>query len=197
MSAPKQPQDNTKEPAVDLEQSETQGESEEVFLEADANDETIAFPEESTLEAELSEAQNKVAEYHDQLLRAKAEVENVRRRTEEQVAKARKFAVESFAESLIPVRDSLEAALAQEEQSLEVLTEGVETTLRQLNTAFERHKLIEITPEVGDKFDPHQHQSIAAVPSEHPKDNIAQVLQKGYALADRVLRPALVMVSAG
>lgn len=195
MSAPKQPQDSTQDKTVEAEQSETQYQEEGMF--DDANDETIAFPPESNVEAELSEAQAKVAEYHDQLLRAKAEMENVRRRATEDVAKARKFAVESFAESLLPVRDSLEAALAQEDQTLEVLSEGVETTLRQLNSAFERNKLIEISPAVGDKFDPHAHQAISAIPAEQPKDTVAQVLQKGYALSDRVLRPALVMVSAG
>lgn len=195
MSAPKQPQDSTQDKTVEAEQSETQYQEEGMF--DDANDETIAFPPESNVEAELSEAQAKVAEYHDQLLRAKAEMENVRRRATEDVAKARKFAVESFAESLLPVRDSLEAALAQEDQTLEVLSEGVETTLRQLNSAFERNKLIEIAPAVGDKFDPHAHQAISAIPAEQPKDTVAQVLQKGYALSDRVLRPALVMVSAG
>lgn len=195
MSAPKQPQDSSQAPA-DLEQQDTQAENtEQLFNEADS--ETILFPEELNLAAELSEAQSKVAEYYDQLLRAKAQVENVRRRADDDIAKARKFAVESFAESLIPVRDSLEAALAQEDQTLEVLGEGVETTLRQLNSAFERHKLVEIAPEAGDKFDPHVHQAISAIPSEHAKDSIAQVLQKGYSLSDRVLRPALVMVSAG
>lgn len=193
MSAPKQPQDNTSDQELDQGQPAA---TEEVLF-TDANDETIQFPQDSANDQALSEAQNKVAEYYDQLLRAKAEMENIRRRATEDVAKARKFAVEGFAESLIPVRDSLEAALAQEGQSLEVLNEGVETTLRQLNSAFERNKLIEIAPEVGDKFDPHQHQAISSVPSEHPKDTIAQVLQKGYSLSDRVLRPALVMVSAG
>ncbi|MEZ2721273.1 nucleotide exchange factor GrpE [Paenalcaligenes hominis] len=195
MSAPKQPQDPTQDTSPETEQSETQSQTEELLT--DANDETLQFPQETNLEAELSETQAKVAEYYDQLLRAKAEMENIRRRATEDVAKARKFAVESFAESLIPVRDSLEAALAQETQTIEVLSEGVETTLRQLNSAFERHKLVEIAPEVGDKFDPHNHQAISAIPSEHPKDTVAQVLQKGYALSDRVLRPALVMVSAG
>ncbi|GGE74647.1 nucleotide exchange factor GrpE [Paenalcaligenes hominis] len=195
MSAPKQPQDPTQDISPEAEQSETQSQAEELFT--DANDETLQFPQETNLEAELSETQAKVAEYYDQLLRAKAEMENIRRRATEDVAKARKFAVESFAESLIPVRDSLEAALAQETQTIEVLSEGVETTLRQLNSAFERHKLIEIAPQIGDKFDPHTHQAISAIPSEHPKDTVAQVLQKGYALSDRVLRPALVMVSAG
>lgn len=195
MSAPKQPQDNTQNQTVEAEQSETQTQEEGLF--DNANDETIQFPQEADVEAELTEAQNMVAEYYDQLLRAKAEMDNIRRRSAEEIVKARKFAVESFAESLIPVRDSLEAALAQENQTLEVLTEGVETTLRQLVGAFERNSLVEIEPKVGEKFDPHAHQAISVIPSEHPKDTIAQVLQKGYALSDRVLRPALVMVSAG
>lgn len=195
MSAPKQPQDA----AVNVESQEnqeTQNQTDDVVLN-EANNESIQFPETFGLEAELGEAQAKVAEYHDQLLRAKAEAENIRRRAAEDVSKARKFAVEGFAESLVPVRDSLEAALSQENQTLEALTEGVETTLKQLNSAFERHKLVEIAPAPGDKFDPHVHQSIAAIPSEHPKDSVAQVLQKGYALSERVLRPALVMVSSG
>src|SRR5690554_697701 len=147
MSAPKQPQDSTQDP-VDLEQQDPSLENDDAVLN-DAEGETISFPEDTDLAAELTEAQNKVAQYHDQLLRAKAEVENIRRRAAEDVAKARKFAVEGFAESLLPVRDSLEAALAQPDQSLEVLTEGVETTLRQLNSAFERNKLVEITPVAG------------------------------------------------
>lgn len=196
MSAPKHPKETEKDSVANVdqvvEQEQSEIEEDELF-----ENETIQFPQESNLETELSEAQAKVAEYHDQLLRAKAEVENIRRRANEEVTKARKFAVEGFAESLLPVRDSLEAALAQENQSVESFSEGVETTLKQLNSAFERNKLTEIAPVAGDKFDPHVHQSISAIPSEHPKDTVAQVLQKGYALADRVLRPALVMVSAG
>lgn len=145
----------------------------------------------------LAEAQAKVAEYHDQLLRAHAEVENVRRRAQEDVAKARKFGTESFAESLIPVRDSLEAALAQEGQSADDWRQGVDATLRQLNTAFERNQMREIAPQPGEAFDPHRHQAISNVPSEHPQGAVVQCLQKGYLIADRVLRPALVMVSAG
>lgn len=145
----------------------------------------------------LAEAEAKVAQYHDQLLRAHAEVENVRRRAHEDVAKARKFGTESFAESLIPVRDSLEAALAQPDQTAQAWQEGVEATLRQLNNAFERNQMREIAPAPGEAFDPHRHQAISTLPSEHPEGTIAQVLQKGYLIADRVLRPALVMVSAG
>ena len=130
-------------------------------------------------------------------MRAHAEVENIRRRAADDVAKARKFGTESFAESLIPVRDSLEAALAQENQSQEDWQKGVESTLRQLNTAFERNQMQEIAPQPGEQFDPHKHQAISTVPSDQPTGTIAQTLQKGYLIADRVLRPALVMVSAG
>lgn len=149
------------------------------------------------LGAMLSAAQEEVARYHDELLRARAEVENVRRRAQDDVSKARKFGTESFAESLIPVRDSLEAALALTDQTAEAWKEGVEATLRQLNTAFERNQMREVAPEPGDKFDPHFHQAISSVPSEQPAGSIVMVLQKGYTLAERVLRPALVTVSAG
>jgi len=133
----------------------------------------------------------------DQLLRTQAEAENVRRRAQDDVAKARKFGIESFAESLVPVKDSLEAALAQPEQTVDTLREGVETTLRQLQAAFDRNQLKAIDPAVGDKFDPHLHQAISSVPSEAPANTVAQTLQKGYLIADRVLRAALVMVSTG
>jgi len=145
----------------------------------------------------LAQAQAQIATTHEELLRAKAETENVRRRATEDVAKARKFGIESFAESLVPVKDSLEAALAQEDQSPQAWKEGVEATLRQLSTAFERHALKDIAPAAGEKFDPHLHQAISSVPCEHAEGCVAQLLQKGYTIAERVLRPALVMVSAG
>lgn len=152
---------------------------------------------EEGLGAMLSAAQEEVARYHEELLRARAEAENVRRRAQEDVAKARKFGTEAFAESLIPVRDSLEAALALTEQSADAWKEGVEATLRQLNAAFERNQMREVAPVPGEKFDPHFHQAISSVPSEQPAGCIVQVLQKGYTIAERVLRPALVMVSSG
>lgn len=173
-----------------LDQEATAESLSETELELDATSE-------SGLAAELEEAQAKVSQYYDQLLRAKAEVENIRRRAEEDVAKARKFGAEKFAESLLPVRDSLEAALAQEEQSIEILREGVETTLRQVDNAFARNALQEIAPQAGDKFDPHTHQAMSAIPCDQPEGCVAQTLQKGYMLSDRVLRPALVMVSSG
>jgi molecular chaperone GrpE len=149
------------------------------------------------LRAQLQAAQAKADEHYDLLLRTRADAENVRRRAQEDVSKAHKFGIESFAESLVPVKDSLEAALAQQDQTAEALRTGVEATLKQLSAAFERNRLMEIAPEVGTKFDPHQHQAISSVPSEQPANTVVQTLQKGYLIADRVLRPALVTVSAG
>lgn len=153
--------------------------------------------EQEELAALLSKAQLEIAEYHDQLLRAKADVENMRRRAQDDVAKARKFGTESFAESLVPVKDSLEAALAQADQTTESWREGVEATLKQLVSAFDRNLLKEVAPAVGDKFDPHLHQAISSIPYDSPEGTVAQLLQKGYTIADRVLRPALVTVSSG
>ena len=136
------------------------------------------------------------AELSDAYLRAKAEAENTRRRAEEEMTKARKFAVENFAESLLPVRDSLEAAIAIPAATPDQLLEGVHATLRQLTTALERNKVVEVNPPAGAKFDPHQHQAISVVPAAQEPNTVVAVLQKGYTIADRVLRPALVTVSA-
>ena len=136
------------------------------------------------------------AELSDAYLRAKAEAENTRRRAEEEIGKARKFAVESFAESLLPVRDSLEAAIAIPAATPEQLLEGVHATLRQLTAALEKNKVIEVNPPAGAKFDPHQHQAISVIPAAQEPNTVVAVLQKGYLIADRVLRPALVTVSA-
>ena len=150
----------------------------------------------SILQAELAMVKVQNTDLADQFLRAKAEVENARRRADEEVSKARKFAVEAFAESLLPVADSLTAGLAIADASAEQLREGSEATLRQLKSALERHKVIEINPEAGAKFDPHQHQAISVVPAEQEPNTVVMVLQKGYLIADRVLRPALVTVTA-
>ena len=141
-------------------------------------------------------AEARLAEMADAYLRAKAEAENTRRRAEEEVAKARKFAIEGFAEALLPVKDSLEAALARPDATPEQVLEGVHATLRQLNSALERNKVIEVNPAVGAKFDPHQHQAISMVPAEQEANTVVTVLQKGYLIAERVLRPALVTVAA-
>ena len=150
----------------------------------------------SVLQAELAMVKAQNTDLADQFLRAKAEVENARRRADEEVSKARKFAVESCAESLLPVADSLTAGLAIADASAEQLREGSEATLRQLKSALERHKVIEINPEAGAKFDPHQHQAISVVPAEQEPNTVVMVLQKGYLIAERVLRPALVTVTA-
>ena len=146
--------------------------------------------------AELAALQAKHAEVADAYLRAKAEAENTRRRADEEMAKARKFAVESFAESLLPVTDSLEAAIAIPDATAAQVLEGVHATLRQLLAALERHKVVPIAPPAGTKFDPHHHQAISMVPAEQEANTVVAVLQKGYLIADRVLRPALVTVAA-
>ena len=135
-----------------------------------------------------------IKEFQDQFLRAKAEVENARRRSMEDVAKAHKFAIEGFAENLLPVLDSLNAALTDSGADSAKMKEGIELTLKQLVSALERGKVLEINP-VGEKFDPHRHQAIAMVPHEQEANTVVTVLQKGYLIADRVLRPALVTVS--
>ena len=147
-------------------------------------------------QAELATLQAKSAELADQFLRAKAEAENARRRAEDEISKARKFAVESFAESLLPVTDSLEASLLIKDATPEQIREGAQATLRQLSAALERNKVIAVNPPAGEKFDPHKHQAISMVPADQEANTVVSVLQKGYTIADRVLRPALVTVAA-
>ncbi|MCZ8075926.1 MAG: nucleotide exchange factor GrpE, partial [Paucibacter sp.] len=144
----------------------------------------------------LAEVEARLAEMSDAYLRAKAEVENIRRRSEDEMSKARKFAVESFAESMLPVMDSMDAAIALPDAKVETVLEGVHATRRQLASALERNKVLEINPSAGTKFDPHQHQAISVVPAEQEPNTVVMVLQKGYSIAERVLRPALVTVTA-
>lgn len=145
---------------------------------------------------ELEALRGKNTELSDQFLRAKAEADNARRRADDDVAKARKFSIEGFAQDLLAVADSLDAALAIESATAEQLLEGTKATQSQLQSVFERNKLHAIQPAVGEKFDPHQHQAISAVPAAQEANTIVNVLQKGYSIADRVLRPALVVVAA-
>jgi molecular chaperone GrpE len=147
-------------------------------------------------EARLQELEARHTEVSDAYLRAKAEAENTRRRADDEIAKARKYAVENFAESLLPVKDSLEAAIALPDASPDKMLEGVHATLRQLVSALERNKVVEISPAAGTKFDPHQHQAISVVPAAQEPNTVVAVLQKGYLISDRVLRPALVTVAA-
>lgn len=143
----------------------------------------------------VAQLEAKVSELQDAFMRAKAEGENIRRRAQEDISKAHKFAIESFAEAMVPVKDSLEMALKVETPSLESIKEGVEVTLRQLSSAFEKNRLVEINPNQGDKLDPSKHQAISMVPADQEANTIVTVLQKGYLIADRLLRPALVTVA--
>lgn len=144
---------------------------------------------------EVARLQVALNDLQDQLLRARAEVENVRRRAQDEVGKASKFAIEKFAAALLPVKDSLESALTTENQTLDNLREGVELTLRQLESAFSTGGLVEDNP-LHQKFDPTRHQAISAVPTPDAEPNtVVTVLQKGYLINERVLRPALVMVA--
>ena len=150
---------------------------------------------------ELEASKAKATENYDLYLRSVAEMENIRRRSAEDVSKAHKYAVESFAEAMVPVRDSLEMAMKVDKPTTASLLEGVEATLRQLAAAFERNRLLEVSP-LGEKFDPNKHQAISMVPgnSVNPPvaaNHVVAVLQKGYLINDRILRPALVTVAQG
>ena len=152
-----------------------------------------------SLEVRLAAAEAKSAEHYDLYVRAVADLENVRRRAQEDVSKAHKYAIESFAESLLPVRDSLELALKAENVTVESMREGVDATLRLLASVFDKNKLIVIDP-AGQKFDPNLHQAISMVPGSAANppvaaNHVVAVLQKGYLINDRVLRPALVTVA--
>jgi molecular chaperone GrpE len=151
-----------------------------------------AQSQEASLEEQLSATEAKLAEMHDAFMRAKADADNIRRRAQEDVSKAHKFAIESFAEAMVPVRDSLEMALKVEAPTVDSIKEGVEMTLKQLTAAFEKNRLVEVMPQAGDKLDPNKHQAVAVVPSEQEANTVVAVLQKGYMIADRLLRPAIV-----
>jgi molecular chaperone GrpE len=147
-----------------------------------------------SLEEQLRAAEQRAQEHLDSWLRAKAETENLRKRAQTDIANAHKYGVENLAEAMLPVRDSLEAALAVENTTLESLKSGVELTLKQLNAVFEKANLKEINP-VNEKFDPHKHQAMTMVASPGEPNQVVHVMQKGYLLHDRVVRPALVTVS--
>lgn len=174
-----------------------QGEPSPEELEAaHAANEAEALDALAVAQGELAALQAKNVELADQYLRAQADVQNARRRADDEITKARKFAVEAFAESLLPVTDSLEAGLAIKDATPEQIREGAEATLRQLKSALERNKVIEVAPAAGDKFDPHLHQAISMVPADQEANTVVGLLQKGYTINDRVLRPALVTVAA-
>lgn len=161
----------------------------EVMTTETGNLETMPSMEESLKQAELL-----AQEHHDAWLRAKAEADNVRKRAQTDVANAHKYAIEGFASELLAVKDSLEAALATDAPNLDNLKSGVELTLKQLSSAFEKFNLSEINP-LNEKFDPHKHQAISMIESDAEANTVVTVLQKGYQLQDRMVRPALVTVS--
>lgn len=148
-----------------------------------------------SIEERLAAAQAKAAQLRDACLRARAELEHIRRRVREDIARAHKYAIESFAEALLPVKDSLEAALTVDTPSVASLKEGVDMTLRQLNAAFDKNRLTEINPRPGDKLDPARHQAISMEAADQGANTIVSVLQKACMIADRPLRPALVTVA--
>lgn len=158
---------------------------------AENTPEIMPSPEET-----LKEAERKAQEHYDAWMYAKAEGENIRRRAAEDVSKAQKFAVERFSNEMLAVKDSLEAGLAVETATIESFKSGMELTLKQLSSVFEKFNISEINP-VGEKLDPHKHQAISMIESEQPANTVVSVMQKGYALNDRVLRPALVLVAKG
>lgn len=146
------------------------------------------------LEIQLAAANAEAGKAREEWLRAKAETENVRRRSQEDVARAHRYGLESFAGALLAVKDSLEAALTVENTSIESFKQGVELTARQLESAFQKFQISAIDPQ-GERFDPHRHQAISQVESDQAPGTVCTVLQKGYLLHDRVLRPALVIVA--
>ncbi len=147
-----------------------------------------------SMEELLKKAELAAQEHHDAWLRAKADGENIRKRAQSDIASAHKYAIDNFAGELLPVRDSLEAALATNNATLENMRSGVELTLKQLSSVFEKFKVVEINP-AGQKFDPHKHQAINAVESDAEPNTVLQVFQKGYMLNERIMRPAMVSVA--
>jgi len=174
-----------------MEQNDTNPPNEQQAAPASAEHTPEVMP---SLEEMLKEAERKSQEHYDAWMYAKAEGENIRRRAIEDVSKAQKFAVERFSNEMLAVKDSLEAGLAVETATVESFKSGMELTLKQLSSVFEKFNISEINP-VGEKLDPHKHQAISMVDSDQPANTVVTVMQKGYALNERILRPAMVMVA--
>lgn len=149
-----------------------------------------------SLDERIGELEAQLAEAQAAMLYVKAEGENIRRRASDDIEKARKFALEKFSGELLAVKDSLDGALAVENATIDSYKNGVELTAKQLLSVFEKFNIAEVNP-VGEKFDPNQHQAISMLPSDAEPNTVITVLQKGYTLNERVLRPALVMVAQG
>ncbi|MDA8107147.1 MAG: nucleotide exchange factor GrpE [Betaproteobacteria bacterium] len=152
-------------------------------------------PAQRSCEELLAEANTRADEQRDAWLRALADADNARKRAQADIAAAQKFAIERFVRGLLPVVDSLEAALGTGNGAAESLKSGVELTLKQLRAALEQGQVSAVEPAAGERFDPHRHQAMAAVESDAEPNTVLAVMQKGYLLHDRVLRPALVTVA--
>lgn len=157
----------------------------------DANNAPEVMP---SMDEMLKQAELKAQEHYDAWMYAKAEGENIRRRAQEDVSKAQKFAVERFSNEMLAVMDSLQAGLSVQNTTVENFKSGMELTLKQLTSVFEKFNIAEINP-VGEKFDAHKHQAIGMLESEQEANTVVSVMQKGYSLNERVLRPAMVMVA--
>ena len=157
----------------------------------DANNAPEVMP---SMEEMLKQSELKAQEHYDAWMYAKAEGENIRRRGQEDVSKAQKFAVERFSNEMLAVMDSLQAGLSVQNTTVENFKSGMELTLKQLSSVFEKFNIAEINP-VGEKFDAHKHQAIGMLDSEQEANTVVSVMQKGYSLNERVLRPAMVMVA--
>ncbi len=153
-----------------------------------------ANEENQEIDSQSNDLLEQIEDLKNQVLYAKAEAENIRRRSYEEADKTRKFAIEGFSQELLSVKDSLEASLGSDNVDNKILIDGVELTLKQLNAVFEKFNIAEINP-IGEKFDPNEHQAMSMVESKEQESNtVLSVLQKGYKLNDRVIRPAMVSV---
>ena len=150
--------------------------------------------ENQEIDSQSNDLLEQIEDLKNQVLYAKAEAENIRRRSYEETDKTRKFAIEGFSQELLSVKDSLEASLGSDNVDNKILIDGVELTLKQLNAVFEKFNIVEINP-IGEKFDPNEHQAMSMIESKEQESNtVLSVLQKGYKLNDRVIRPAMVSV---
>lgn len=187
-------QESNKPQAEEQELIQVSGETSELSVSKDVDEATSQSEITPSLEQLLKEAELRATEHHDAWLRAKAEADNIRKRAQSDIANAHKYAIEKFSSELLAVMDSLEAALTVENATLENFKNGVELTHKQLVAVFEKFNIKVINP-VGEKFDPHLHQAMCMVESELAPNTVTQVLQRGYLLHDRVIRPAMVAVA--
>ena len=186
---PNNPEDNSAELLYAKEETKIPGITSDSTIQTGENQDM-----QPSLEHLLKEAEIRAAEHHDAWIRAKAETENIRKRAQSDVTNAHKYAIENFSAELLTVMDSLDAALAIENASVESYKNGMELTLKQLTNVFDKFSIKAIDPK-GEKFDPHQHQAMCTVDSELAPNTVVQVMQKGYKLHERIIRPALVSVS--